>query len=206
VITIIDYGMGNLGSVLNMLKKIGSPAIIQSEPEEILQAEKLILPGVGSFDAAMNHINESGLLEVLNKVVLGNEVPILGICLGMQLMMEGSEEGKLSGFGWIKGNVFNFNGRIPSTLKVPHMGWNEITKTNQTSLTKGLSEEARFYFVHSYFVKVKNRHESILECNYGIDFDAAFNKKNIFGVQFHPEKSHGFGLQLLRNFASLRAC
>jgi glutamine amidotransferase len=203
MIAIIDYGMGNLGSVLNMLKKVGASAKITCEQEEILKAEKLLLPGVGSFDAAMSRINESGLLKVLNKLVLEKKVPILGICLGMQLMMEGSEEGQLPGFGWIKGNTFHFKGKISSSLKVPHMGWNDITITNRNSLTKELDGEIRFYFVHSYFVKVENSVNSVMKCSYGIDFDAVVHKENIFGAQFHPEKSHKFGMQFLRNFAAV---
>jgi imidazole glycerol-phosphate synthase subunit HisH len=203
MITIIDYGMGNLGSVLNMLKKVGAQAKITNEPEEILMAEKLILPGVGSYDAAMNRINESGISEVLNKLVLNKRVPILGICLGMQLLMEGSEEGKLDGFGWIKGKAWHFKGRIPSSHKVPHMGWNDITITNQNSLTKGFNGEIRFYFVHSYYVKVDNPAHSMMNCSYGLEFDAAVHKNNIYGAQFHPEKSHKFGLQFLRNFAEV---
>jgi glutamine amidotransferase len=203
MITIIDYGMGNLGSVHNMLKKIGVPTKITSEPEEILKAEKLLLPGVGSFDAAISRINESGLSEVLNKLVIEKEVPILGICLGMQLLMEGSEEGKLAGFGWIKGKAYHFKGRIPSSLKVPHMGWNDISITNQNSLTKEFNGEIRFYFVHSYYVKVENPAHSMMNCKYGLEFDAAVHKDNIYGAQFHPEKSHKFGMQFLRNFATV---
>lgn len=203
MITIIDYGMGNLGSVLNMLKKVGTTAKISSALEEILKAEKLLLPGVGSFDAAMSRINESGLFEVLNKLVLEKEIPILGICLGMQLLMNESEEGKLPGFGWIKGKSYHFKGRIPSSFKVPHMGWNDVTISNQSSITKGFNGEIRFYFVHSYFVKVENPAHSIMNCNYGLEFDAAIHKDNIYGVQFHPEKSHKFGMQFLRNFVAV---
>jgi len=203
MIGIIDYGMGNLGSVLNMFKKIGEEAKILNDPKEILKVEKLLLPGVGSFDAAMSRINESGLSEVLNKLVLEKGVPILGICLGMQLLMEGSEEGALPGLGWIKGRAHHLKGRIPSTLKVPHMGWNDITVTRQNSLTKGFDGEIRFYFVHSYFIEVENQAHSIMKCNYGVEFDAAINKNNIYGAQFHPEKSHKFGMQFLKNFAAL---
>lgn len=203
MITIINYGIGNLGSVLNMFKKVGAPAKITGSPEEILKAERLILPGVGSFDAAMSRLNESGLSEVLNSLVLEKRVPILGICLGMQLLMEGSEEGKLPGFGWIEGKSYHFKGRIASSFKVPHMGWNDITITNQNALTQGFSEEIRFYFVHSYFIKVENPAHSMMNCNYGLDFDAAVHKNKIYGVQFHPEKSHKFGMQLLRNFAAV---
>jgi imidazole glycerol-phosphate synthase subunit HisH len=203
MITIIDYGMGNHGSVSNMLKKVGAFAKISSDPEEILKAEKLLLPGVGSFDAAMSRINDSGLSGVLNKLVLEKKIPILGICLGMQLLMEGSEEGKLDGLGWIKGSAYHFKGRIPLSLKVPHMGWNDISVTNQNLLTKGYAGEIRFYFVHSYFVKVENPANSMMNCNYGLEFNAAVHKNNIYGVQFHPEKSHRFGMQFLKNFTDI---
>ena len=203
MITIIDYGIGNLGSVLNMLKKLGVPAKITSIPEEILKSEKLLLPGVGSFDTAMTRLNESGLFGVINEMVLEKGVPILGICLGMQLIMEGSEEGELPGFGWIKGRAYHFNKRIPFTLKVHHMGWNDVTLTARNSLTKGFDEEIRFYFVHSYFVRVENQAHSMMKCNYGVEFDAAVHKDNIYGAQFHPEKSHKFGMQFLRNFAEI---
>ena len=203
MITIIDYGIGNLGSVFNMFKKIGASAKISDEPEEILKAEKLLLPGVGSFDTAMTRINESGLFGLLNELVLERGVPILGICLGMQLIMEGSEEGELPGFGWIKGRAYHFNERIPIHLKVPHMGWNDVTLTAMNSLAQGFGEEIRFYFVHSYFVRVENQAHSMMKCNYGIEFDAAVYKANIYGAQFHPEKSHKFGMQFLRNFAGI---
>lgn len=195
--------MGNLGSVLNMLKKIGATAIITSNIEEISKSEKLLLPGVGSFDAAMNRIHELGMFEVLNNLVLENKIPVLGICLGMQLLMDASEEGKMSGFGWIKGQAYNFKGRIPSSLKIPHIGWNDVAVVNENRLTWGFGEEIRFYFVHSYFVHVENPSHSIMKCNYGLDFDAAVSKDNIFGAQFHTEKSHKFGMQFLKNFVSI---
>lgn len=203
MILIIDYGMGNLGSVLNMFKKIGAAAKISGVIEEILKAKKLLLPGVGSFDTAMNRIHKLGLFEVLNTLVIENKIPVLGICLGMQLLMDSSEEGKMPGFGWINGKAYNFKGRIHSSLKVPHMGWNDVTVLNENRLTQGFGEEIRFYFVHSYFVHVENSSHSIMKCNYGIDFDAAICKDNIFGAQFHPEKSHKFGMQFLRNFVSV---
>jgi len=203
MIAIIDYGLGNLGSVLNMFLKVGAQAKIVRAPEEILEAEKLVLPGVGSFDAAMSRISDAGLPEVLNTLVLEKEVPIIGICLGMQLLIDGSEEGKLPGFGWIKGKAYNFSERITSNLKVPHMGWNSVTITKQCSLTRGFNEDPRFYFVHSYFVIAEDAAHSFMNCSYGIEFNAAVNKGNIFGAQFHPEKSHRFGMQLLRNFADL---
>jgi len=201
MIYIVNYGMGNLGSVLNMLKYIGVSSKIVVDPVVLEKAEKILLPGVGSFDQAMKRIKESGFLEVLNHKAITEKTPILGICLGMQLLTYGSEEGKLSGLGWINSETIRFprnNG-----LKVPHMGWNVVYPSTDSPLTKKLPEESRFYFVHSYYVKVANEENSILKTDYGINFDAAIQKENIYGVQFHPEKSHKFGMQLLKNFAEI---
>ncbi len=203
MITIVDYGMGNLGSVHNMFKKVGVLAKITGDQEDIAKAEKILLPGVGAFDAAMDRIHDLGIFEVINTLVLEKKIPVLGICLGMQLLMEASEEGKLSGFGWIKGRASHFKGRIPVSLKVPHMGWNDVTIVNESRLTRGFEKEARFYFVHSYFVQVDDNAHSMMKCSYGLDFDAAVHKENIYGAQFHPEKSHKFGMQLFKNFAEL---
>lgn len=201
MITTVDYGMGNLGSIQNMFKRIGVSATITNDLEQIERASKLLLPGVGAFDSAIQRINESGLRDVLDRKALVERVPILGICLGMQLLTRSSEEGKLSGLGWITATTRRFP-TIPG-LKVPHMGWNVVSPTRQCALTKDLPEEARFYFVHSYCVNVDDRQDSILKANYGITFDAAVQHDNIYGAQFHPEKSHKFGMQLLKNFASL---
>lgn len=201
MIAIIDYGMGNLGSVLNMLKRIGAEAKVTSDFGEILRAQKLILPGVGAFDTAMVRINSSQLREVLEKKGLKENVPTLGICLGMQLLTNGSEEGTVPGLGWVPG----FTRRIPASpgLKVPHMGWNSVTATRPSPLTRDLPPEARFYFVHSYAVQVQEKQDSILSATHGITFDAAIQRGNVFGAQFHPEKSHRFGMHLLKNFANL---
>ncbi|MFC2097391.1 imidazole glycerol phosphate synthase subunit HisH [Bacteroidota bacterium] len=201
MIYIVDYGMGNLGSVKNMLRYISVESKITNNPEDIKNANKIILPGVGSFDMAMKRIEESGFREVLDKKALKEKVPLLGICLGMQLLTNGSEEGKLSGLGWIPANTVRFprdNG-----LKVPHMGWNLVEQSYSSQLTYGLPEVCRYYFVHSYYVRVENETNSILKTNYGIDFDSAIQKENIYGVQFHPEKSHKFGMQLLKNFSTI---
>lgn len=203
MITIVDYGMGNLGSVANMLKKIGSKSIISSDVNVIQKAEKIILPGVGSFDTAINRIDEMGLRKIIIEIALNKKTPLLGICLGMQLLMEGSEEGILPGLGLIKGKAYHFKHHLPKGLKIPHMGWNEVNISNSGPLTQGYQDEIRFYFVHSYFINVDNELDSMMKCNYGIDFDAAVQHENIFGAQFHPEKSHRFGMQFLRNFASV---
>lgn len=201
MITIIDYGMGNIGSIKNMLKRIGVPATITSDIDEIQKAIKIILPGVGAFDYAMKRINESGLREILDYKALTEKIPILGICLGMQLLTNGSEEGNGSGLGWVAASTF----KIPDSkeLKVPHMGWNVVEPSTPNPLTKGFESETRFYFVHSYYVQVEDEKSSILKTDYGVQFDSAIAHDNIYGVQFHPEKSHRFGMRILTNFAEL---
>lgn len=203
MITIVDYGMGNLGSIANMLKKIGSKSIITSDVTVIQHSEKLILPGVGAFDSAIKRIDKMGLRQVIMDFANIKRKPLLGICLGMQLLMEYSEEGVLPGLGLIKGKVNHFKHHLPYGLKIPHMGWNEVIIRNPGPLTKGYEDNIRFYFVHSYFVQVDDESNSMMRCNYGIEFDAAVQFKNIFGTQFHPEKSHKFGMQFLKNFALL---
>ena len=205
MIAIVDYGLGNLGSIQNMLKKVGfNNSIITNKASEIENADKIILPGVGAFDAGMEKINQSGLLQSLNKAVLEDKKPTLGICLGMQLLTKGSEEGVLPGLGWIDAYTHRFQfGEENAGLKVPHMGWNEVSVSKEHSLVKDLSIPARFYFVHSYYVKCQNKQDELLACHYGIDFTCAVQFENIMGVQFHAEKSHKFGMQLLKNFASI---
>ena len=201
MITIIDYGMGNLGSVQNMFRYLGVPSIISADPEVISKAEKLLLPGVGAFDNAVARLNQQGFREILNQKALIEKVPVLGICLGMQLLTRGSEEGELPGLGWIAADTIRFPAQ--SGLKVPHMGWNLVQTAKPSPLTRDLPEKSRFYFVHSYRVHVDYEEDSILKCHYGIEFDAAVQHANIYGAQFHPEKSHKFGMQLFKNFASL---
>jgi glutamine amidotransferase len=205
MITIVDYGMGNLGSIKNMFKYIGVETTIESDVDKIKNASKILLPGVGSFDTAMKKINESDLKEVLNEKALKEQVPVLGICLGMQLLTKSSEEGSISGLGWIEAQTISFKDRVDINYRVPHMGWNLVNKSNDSLLTKDFDnfDEVIFYFVHSYFVKVKDEKNSILKTNYGVEFDSAIQKDNIFGAQFHPEKSHKFGMKLFENFARI---
>ena len=205
MIAIVNYGVGNLGSIQNMLKKVGcTESVITNKEEDLVRADKIILPGVGAFDKGMEKINESGLVGILNKIVVQQKKPLLGICLGMQLLTKGSEEGKLPGLGWIDAYAkrFHFSGQQAS-LKVPHMGWNEISISKQHDLIKDLSMPARFYFVHSYYVKCNDKQDELLSCTYGINFTCAVQHENIMGVQFHAEKSHKFGMQVLKNFTSI---
>lgn len=204
MITIIDYGMGNIGSVANMLRKIGAPAVVSSDPDVIRRASKLILPGVGAFDVGMSNLRTLGLIAVLNEVVLQRAVPLLGICLGMQLLTKSSEEGNEPGLGWFDARTVRFRlspeqseGRFP--LRVPHMGWKTVAIIKTDSLFRDL-EGPRFYFVHSYHVACLPE-DTVATARHGNEFVAAIQKGNVCGVQFHPEKSHKFGLRLLANFA-----
>lgn len=197
MITIIDYGMGNLGSIANMIKKAGHKSIITSDLEEIKNATKLILPGVGSFDNGMRNLAELGMIEVLNQKVLIEKTPILGICLGMQLMTKSSEEGKLSGLGWVDAQTKKF---VSDTLKIPHMGWNIIKHQKNSHLFDEYESEKRFYFVHSYYVDANQKKDILTTTPYTHNFVSSFEKENIIGAQFHPEKSHKFGMSLLKNF------
>ena|ERR1700694_1883994 len=200
MITVVDYGLGNLGSVMNMLKKVEAPAQLTGDLETIARAEKILLPGVGAFDAAMEKLTGTGLRKVLDHKATVEKVPVLGICLGMQLLTRGSDEGQLEGLNWVPAYTYKF----PATeLKVPHMGWNLVKKNTPSPLSENFDEEFRFYFVHSYYVKADEAQHSILQTNYGLTFDSGVQKDNIFGAQFHPEKSHRFGMQLFKNFAKL---
>jgi glutamine amidotransferase len=201
MICIVDYGLGNLGSIRNMLKKVGFPSVVSSSADEIRAAQKLILPGVGAFDAGMRNLNDSGLVPALEEKVLAGNTPILGICLGMQLMTKSSEEGQLPGLGWIDAHTRLFAFPEGEKLPVPHMGWREVTAQKPDILTKDMDSDARFYFVHSYRVMCEDVSDELYSARYGIKFTAAFARGNIRGVQFHPEKSHKFGMALLRNFA-----
>lgn len=206
MIVVVDYGTGNLGSILNMLRKVGAQAVASADPEVIEGADRLVLPGVGAFDNGVRNLRERGLVEVLNHKVVERGTPILGVCLGMQLLTQGSEEGQLPGFGWVDAEVrrFAFSG-AQTHLKVPHMGWNTTTLLHPHSLFAGLEADARFYFVHSYYVACRNPETALAETWYGEAFTSSVASGNVLGVQFHPEKSHRFGMQLFRNFVALNA-
>lgn len=204
MVTIIDYGVGNLSSIKNMLHRIGVRASITNSKEEIELAEKLILPGVGHFNYGMEQLHKSGFVEVLNKRVLKDKVPILGICLGVQLLTKGSEEGEASGLGWIDGKTIAFDkSKIGEQRKIPHMGWSEVNSYSQSKLFTNMPDDVRFYFVHSYHLQLNNPTDVMVKANYGYEFTAGIENENILGVQFHPEKSHKFGMKLLENFVNL---
>ncbi len=199
MIAIIDYGLGNLGSIANMLKVIGEKSVITSDAEKIKAADKLILPGVGAFDAGMSHLNESDLVDVIkSEAAVGK--PILGICLGMQLLGLSSEEGELPGLGLIDFTCKRFDIPEEMDLKVPHMGWDVVDFKKQVPLLDGIEGRQRYYFVHSYHAMCKHHEDVMMTCDYGYEFACAVNRGNVYGVQFHPEKSHDFGMRLFENF------
>ncbi|MNK22772.1 Imidazole glycerol phosphate synthase subunit HisH 1 [compost metagenome] len=199
-VSIVDYGVGNIASVGNMVKRLGFSFNIVGDSLSLREATRIILPGVGAFDSGMTNLNELGLRDGLNFMALEKKVPILGICLGAQLLGFGSEEGRERGLGWIDFECQKFQSM--DNLKVPHMGWNYVTAEKESVLSKGISD-GRFYFVHSYFMKPKNQEDILFSTVYGKKFAAAVAKDNIYGVQFHPEKSHKFGLQLMKNFLEI---
>ncbi|MDP2416298.1 MAG: imidazole glycerol phosphate synthase subunit HisH [Hydrogenophaga sp.] len=199
MIAIIDYNIGNIAAVANMLRRIGVPCRITANPSEVKEANRIILPGNGSFDACMHNLRASGLIPVLEDKVLNNGVPLLGICVGAQMLGTGSEEGQERGLGWLDMRVRRFPDL--AGLKVPHMGWNQVTPQQPNNvLTQEMNEGTRFYFVHSYFMDPANKDDVLLQANYGVEFAAGVCRGNIAGVQFHPEKSHRFGKQLLTAF------
>ena len=204
MIAIVDYGVGNLGSILNMLKKLRIEAEITADIGAIEQADKIILPGVGSFDNGMRNLNERGFVPILDKLALEDKKPVLGICLGMQQFSKSSEEGEFPGLGWIDAETlrFRFEGSI-SHLKVPHMGWNTVDIKNQETIFSDMYPRSRYYFVHSLHVKCNDPANVLSTTHYGLDFVSSVQKDNIIGTQFHPEKSHKFGMKLLENFAKV---
>lgn len=203
-ICIVDYGQGNLGSIRNMLSRIGAQSKISQDPAEIGRATHLILPGVGAFDRGMKAIADRGLREILDYQALEAKVPILGICLGAQLMTQGSEEGDLPGLGWFSAETRRF-AFDPSLLKLPtpNIGWRDVRPAFANSLASGLERECRFYFVHSYFITSDDSEVIALQSEYGLEFAAGLQRENLFSAQFHPEKSHRFGMQFFRNFLNV---
>ncbi|MCO4172182.1 imidazole glycerol phosphate synthase subunit HisH [Aeromonas veronii] len=210
MIKIIDYGMGNCGSIKNMLRYLGADSEIVEHPNTLDDATAIILPGVGSFDHGIKHLEI--FKDTLEEKVLHDGVPFLGICLGMQLLLESSEEGKLAGLGWVKGAARRFDFSAlhcdEQRLVVPHMGWNEVIPVNQSKLMSQVAPNSadRFYFVHSFHADNVPAENQMAVCHYGYDFTCAIHDKNIYGVQFHPEKSHKFGKHLFKNFIELTQC
>lgn len=204
MITLIDYGVGNIFAFQNVYKRLNISTKIARTQEDLNDANKLILPGVGSFDYAMNRLNDSGMRGKLDELVLEKKIPVMGICVGMQMMGNRSDEGKGDGLKWIDGEILKFDEKlIQHRTKLPHMGWNDVVPLNNHSLFNGLERDAIFYFLHSYYFKCKNSIDTIATSEYGIPFSSAVNKNHIFGIQFHPEKSHHYGERLLYNFAIL---
>lgn len=199
MITIIDFGMGNLRSVQKAFERIRVPAKISFDVKEILNADKLVLPGVGHFSQGVRNLKQRGLFETLNEAVLIKKKSILGICLGMQLITDYSEEGNCEGFGWIKARTERFE-YSTNGLKIPHMGWNNLSIKNADTIFQGITSDNFFYFVHSYYISCNNEIDILAETNYGKNFVSSFQKENIYGCQFHPEKSHDSGLKVLKNF------
>lgn len=202
-VAVIDCGLGNIGSMLNMLRRVGAEPFTCSTAAHVEEAEKLVLPGVGAYDAGMMGLQALGIVPTLRRVVLEEGRPILGVCLGMQMLAHGSEEGKLPGLGWLEADVrlFKFPGHA-SAPKVPHMGWNEVRAIREHPLFPMSGERSRFYFAHSYFLVCARAETIVAYTYYGIDFASVVASENIIGVQFHPEKSHRFGMELLRRFVA----
>ncbi len=202
-VSILNFQMGNIHSVLRQFERLSVPCAIIESPKQIKDSDKIILPGVGHFGNAMKILESKGLIEALNEFALVDAKPILGICLGMQLMTESSEEGFANGLGWIKGKLRKFSHEDTLRYKNPHCGWNQLSRRKESLLMKNIPESAEFYFIHSYFLPFKRNDSDLTTTSYGVDFVSAFEEKNIFGVQFHPEKSHTTGLRLLKNFVDL---
>ena len=204
MIVIVDYGMGNLRSVLKSFERMGVDAMISSSPDDIDKADKLILPGVGHFAKAMNNLEERGLIDLLDKKVMSDCTPILGICLGMQLFSKWSEEGHVSGLGWIDAKTIRFDTeKINKPVKIPHMGWNTILSNKECAILADVKAQDTFYFVHSYFVQCQHSDDVATVTEYGCEFTSSVQRCNIYGTQFHPEKSHKQGMRILKNFSEL---
>jgi glutamine amidotransferase len=205
-ISIVDYGMGNIGSLQNMIVKVGGESEVVSRPEEVLKAGKIILPGVGHFDNAVSKLKNSGLWDALDQKAKSGGTPMLCICLGAQLVTNGSEEGVLPGFGWIPGKTVRFSFGADSRLRVPHMGWNDIAIQKASPLLDDLPDDPCFYFVHSFYMIADDRTDVLTTTFYGIEFSSSLARGNIYATQFHPEKSHKYGMKVIKNFTETLPC
>lgn len=206
MVGIIDYGVGNISAFRNIYKQLNIPVKIVSKEADLTDVEKIVLPGVGHFDYAMTRFKDSGMIEKINQMVFHEKTPVIGICVGMQMMANRSDEGVLPGLGWIDAEVKKFDSSLTvgqTKLPLPHMGWNDIRTERTTPILTGLENDAQFYFLHSYYFVCNDENDKIASTNYVADFTCAANHKNVYGVQFHPEKSHKYGIQLLKNFADL---
>lgn len=204
MMTIIDYGVGNINAFVNVYKRVDIPIKIAKTKEDLIGAQKIILPGVGHFDHAMTQLNNSGMRDMLDKKVLMDKIPIIGICVGMQMMANYSEEGKLEGLKWIDASVKKFDeSKINQVTRLPHMGWNDVKPVKEIPLFNGLEKDAIFYFLHTYYFECNNPNDIIAVTEYGGEFASAAHHENKYGIQFHPEKSHSYGETLLHNFAKL---
>lgn len=203
MITIVDYGLGNVQAFLNVYKRLNVAAERATTVSDLESATKIILPGVGAFDHAMERLDQSGMREALDDVVLNKRVPVLGVCVGMQILARSSDEGSRAGLGWIAGNVKQFSSTEQARLPLPHMGWNDVRASEGNPLFSGLETDAKFYFLHSYYFQCDSAVDIAALSNYVGEFSSAVSASNIHGVQFHPEKSHHFGIRLLKNFAEL---
>jgi glutamine amidotransferase len=203
MIAIIDYGLGNINAIYTVYKNLDIPVKIASTSSDLGNVRKLILPGVGSFDYAMEKLNKSGMRDTLDNLVQSDKVDILGICVGMQMLAKSSEEGNHPGLGWLDAEVKKFNKNMDYDLLIPHMGWNNITPKKGSPLLIGFCNSSYFYFLHSYYFEAHDNTNIVSTTKYGFDFVSTINNGNIYGVQFHPEKSHQSGIQLLKNFSEL---
>lgn len=202
MIHIVDYGLGNIQAFVTMYKRLGIETVRAKTEDDLRDVRRLILPGVGAFDHAMELLDASGMRQPLERLVLEDKVPVLGICVGMQILACSSEEGVGKGLGWVDGRVRSFAGNVASAaLPMPHMGWNDVAPASGSPLFKGLEGDARFYFLHSYYFECSDAINSAARADYGFQFDCAVQRDNVYGVQFHPEKSHHWGAALLKNFA-----
>ncbi|SFD73539.1 imidazole glycerol phosphate synthase subunit HisH [Flavobacterium phragmitis] len=204
MITLIDYGVGNINAFLNVYKRVNVPIKVAKTVNDLKDTKKIILPGVGHFDHAIAELIKSGMREKLDELVLQQKVPVIGICVGMQMMANSSEEGKRQGLGWIDASVKKFDEmKIKQVTRLPHMGWNDVNPVMINPLFEGLQKDALFYFLHSYYFECNNNSDILAVSDYGGEFTCAANHDNVYGIQFHPEKSHHYGEILLHNFAKL---